>query len=252
MICGLCQQDVPKLVKSHVIAKAIATHGRLKGSREPLVILPSNKDHPVQRSQTGVYSEIVCTSCEASFQAGDDALTTLCRSLGQGVPSNHDGTRFLVVLYPNADIDAVHRGVLTTLFRAHLSPHPMFQHVVLKPVHAQRIRDLLLANASTLTSDYGVLLRVVLSEKGLASASPFSTSMGGVEVIQFYFPNLTAYVKVDDRPFDAVFRSAMIGTMSQLHAILKEQLSPSEMEFFRHVTDGRDAEIARYAPKPKD
>ena len=251
MKCGLCQQDVPKLAKSHVIAKAIATHGRPKGSREPLVILSSDKGHRVVRSQTGIYSKIVCAKCEAGFQAADDALIELCRSLGQGVPIQYDGSRFLAVEYPNADIGAVHRGVLTTLFRAHLSPHPSFQHVVLDPVLEQRIRELLLSDASTLSSEFAVVLRVVLSEQGLASMSPFRTSMGGVQVIQLYFPNLTAYVKLDDH-FDEVFQGAAIGALPHLHAVLKEQLSVSEMDFFRHVTEGRDSDIARFSPKPKD
>jgi len=250
--CGLCQQDVPKLAKSHVIAQAIATHGRPKGSQEPLLIVPSNKDQPLQRSRTGVYSKIVCPRCEGGFQAGDDALLALLRSLAQGVPfALHDG-RPLGVSYPHADIAAVHRGVLSTLFRAHLSPHRMYQHVVLDPVHAERIRELLLSEASTLSSEYGVLLRVVLSDQATAGASPFQAPMAGVDVFRLFFPNLIAYIKVDEQPFDAVFQQATIGTFSDLHAILDEQLSPAEQEFFRYAMDGREEDIAHYAPKPKD
>lgn len=252
MICGLCQQDVPRLVKSHIIAKAIATHGRPKGSQDPLVILPSNKDQRSKPSRTGIYDEIVCSSCEARFQAGDDALLALLRSLGQGVPFAYENGRPLGVSYPNADVEGVHRGILSTLFRAHLSSNSMFQHVVLDPVHEQRIRELLLSNASTFSSIYSVVLRVIVSEQGMAVASPFRETMDGVEVIRFYFPNLTAYIKVDERPFGNVFQHMTIGNSPQLQAVLKEQLSSSEMDFFRHVTDGRDADLARYGPKTKD
>ena len=252
MICGLCQKDVPKLPKSHVIAKAIMMRDRPRGFQGPMIILPSRKGQRIQRSQTGLFSQIVCASCEKSFQTGDDALLWLCRNLATGIAFGHDGQRPHGVAYPDADITGVHRGVLTTLFRAHLSPLSLFKHVVLEPIHEQCIRELLLSDAPTLGSDYSVLLRVVASKEGLTMPSPFRETLDGVEVIRIYFPSLTAYIKVDERPFGPLFQSIMLGATPELRAVLKEQLSPSELEFHEHLTDGCDAEIARYTPKPKN
>lgn len=251
MRCGLCHKHVPKLVRSHVIAKAISLYGRLKESQDPLVILPSDKTQRPVRSRTGVYSEIVCSKCEAGFQAGDDALTALCRTLHQGTVLMHDGEGRGVVVYPDANIHAVHRGVLTAAFRAHLSPHPMFKHVSLEKAHEDCIRALLLSDGSTLHPDYGVVLRVVTSDEGQVVASPFSETIAGAKAIRFYFPGLTAYVKMDKRPYDHPFSTMVIGATPRLQAILQDQLSPAEMDFFRHVTDGCDEDLARYGSRPR-
>jgi hypothetical protein len=246
MKCGLCQQDVPKLAKSHVIPKSILMLGRPKGTSEPMVLIPSNATKRVLRSQAGIYSSIVCPACEASFQAGDDAMLALCRTWGQGQPYGRANEPVLCKIYPEISSTTLHRGLLTTLFRAHLSPHPMFENVDLGAEHGASVRKLLLSHQPTETSSYRAVIRTA---PGLAAGtimSPMRERWDGVNVYRFYFPHVSAFIKVDKKPFDRAWQDGALGALSCAHAMVEERLHDGEIARIKRAMMGRDAEVERF------
>lgn len=251
MKCGLCHKDVPKLSKSHIIPKGLMLLGRQKQSKEPLLLMPADQDERVVRNQSGIYSEIVCPKCEASFQQSDDALIELCRNHNKGAqPRTDDGSILVGVRsYPDSDNHMVHRALLTTMYRAHLSPHPVFKYVNLGNYHAERLRQTLLSEEPADLSDYQVVLRVVPTVEGSVIASPFREKWDGINAYRFYFPYITAFIKVDQQPFKGEFGICRIGVLKHPHAILADHISPSEMRMLGKAMLGRDVEVERFVAK---
>ena len=245
-VCGLCRQSVPKLAKSHVIPKSIMMLGRPKDTSEPMVLIPSNATKRVLRSQAGIYSSIVCPACEASFQAGDDALLALCRTWDQGQPYSPANKPVLCKLYPEISSTMLHRGLLTTLFRAHLSSHPMFEHVDLGAGHEESVRKLLLSDQPTIKSPYRAVIRTT---PGLAAGmimSPMRERWDGVNVYRFYFPHVSAFIKVDKKPFVGAWQTGALGALSCAHAMVEERLHDGEIARIKRAMMGRDAEVERF------
>jgi len=245
--CELCLRECDRLAKSHIIPRALIMHGRTEGSREPMLLFPSDPSKSVQRSQAGIYSRIVCADCEASFQAGDDALIELLRTFDQGVAIKEGVSRDAARAYPNIDAATLHRGILTTLFRMHLSPHPLFNRVDLGPSHGEAIRAILQSGNSALNSIYRVVLRIVPGAQGAPIRAPFRERWEGVNAYRIYFPHITAFVKVDHRSFGGEFERASLGNFHCPVAIIAGRLAPAELSVLAHTLVGRDAEVQRYA-----
>jgi len=226
-------------------------HGREKGVHQPLMLMPVEEDKRVGRSHAGIHSQIVCADCEASFHAGDEALIELCRTHDQGQPFPDAREPVMAYSYPNLDNAAVHRGVLTTLYRAHLSDHDVFKHVTLTPEFAERLRRLVHSNEATHLSDFDVVLRVVPTLHGSVIASPFPEKWDGVDAYRFYFPNVTAVIKVDNQPFPDPFHRLRIGAFDHPQAFLAPQLAPAEMRMLERAIHGRHDDVLRIAgPNP--
>jgi hypothetical protein len=253
MKCGLCLREVEKLSKSHIIPRALMLAGGEKGSHQPLMLMPVDEGKHVGRSHAGIYSEIVCAGCEASFHAGDEALIALSRTYAQGRPfPGEPGEPVMAYSYPNLGNAAVHRGVLTTLYRAHLSDQDLFKHVTLTPEFAEKLRQLVLSNELTHHSDFDIVLRVVPTLHGSVIASPFPEQWDGVSAYRFYFPNVTAVIKVDNQPFSDPFQKLKLGTHEHPVALLADQLAPSEMRMLGRAIHGRHDDVLRIAGPKSD
>lgn len=245
-VCGLCRQSVPKLAKSHVIPKSIMMLGRPKDTSKPMVLIPSSATKRVVRSQAGIYSSIVCPACEASFQTGDDALLALCRTWEQGQAYGPANEPVLCKIYPKISSTTLHRGLLTTLFRAHLSPHPMFEHVDLGAEHEELVRKLLLSDQPTIKSPYRA---VILTIPGFAAGtimSPMRERWDGVNVYRFYFPHVSAFIKVDKKPFVDAWQAGALGALSCAHVMVEERLHDREIARIKRAIMGRVAEVDRF------
>jgi hypothetical protein len=246
MRCGLCHQEVDKLLKSHIVPEAMMLHGRPDGEDKPMLILPSDDGKHAKRSPTGIYSPIVCAKCEASFQHGDDELLRLLRTLAEGNPVANENGRALAKEYPHIDSSVLHRGILTTLFRAHLSPHEAFNRVDLGS-HAEAVRQLVNGQGPTIGAGFDVVLRVIEGQVGTVTHSPFRERWNGVNAYRLYFPNITAYVKVDQRPFGELFDSVRLRPNVAPLAIIKETLSPSELRLLGNLVVKHGQALERVA-----
>ena len=246
MRCGLCHQEVDKLLKSHIVPEAMMLHGRPDDCDKAMLILPSDDGKHAKRSPTGIYSPIVCAECEASFQRGDDELIRLLRTLADGVPVASDRGQVLAKEYPHIDSSILHRGILATLFRAHLSPREAFNSVNLGP-YADAIRQLIGSQGPTINGGFDVVLRIIEGQIGSITHSPFREKWNGVNAYRLYFPNITAYVKVDRRPFGQLFDSVRLRPNMAPLAIINETLSPSELRLLGGVVAKHDQTLQRLA-----
>jgi hypothetical protein len=247
MKCGLCHNDVPMLSQSHIIPKSVMMLGREENSSDPMVIVPSNAGQRVIRSQAAIWSEIVCRDCEASFQAGDDELLALCRTVHEGQivgPMEHP---VACKVYPTIDSARLHRGLLATLYRAHLSPHPFFKQVNLGPVHGEAIRNLLLSREPLHRGDYRMVLTTVPNVSAGVVLSPYRVDVHGVNGYKLFFPHLTALVKVDRQAFPQPLQKGALGMYDHAHAIHDDQIHANDMQRIVNATIGREEDIERFA-----
>jgi len=66
-VCKLCRQDVPKLVKSHIIPKSMYGFRHLNGDKGPTKLVPISNDLRGMRPKripSGLYERILCHKCE--------------------------------------------------------------------------------------------------------------------------------------------------------------------------------------------
>lgn len=87
--------------------------------------------------------------------------------------------------------------------------------------------------------------------------SPFFERWEGVNAYRLYFPHITAFVKVDQRPFRPPFHIAHLGALrfngrSHPHVIVAEHLAGAEKRVLASIMAGRDDEVARYADRSRD
>jgi hypothetical protein len=250
MRCGLCHQDVPKLVESHIVPKAMMRHNQPQGSAHPFLVVSTEAHHYVKRSRTGLYSRIVCPQCEQSFQRSDDALLNLLRSLPTATRLRDPQGHPAAITFPNADVELIHRGILTTLFRAHLSKDDGYHKLNVSPFE-ELIRQLLLGTSSTLNAGHDVVLRVVETPAGALTPNPFRQPLDGIDVCTIYFPYITAYIKLDRRPFSRVFESVRLREGSPIMAVWRPEVSKSELEVIRSGITTHWSTIEKYlVPSP--
>ena len=249
MRCGLCLQDVPELVESHIVPKAIMRHNQPQGGAHPFLVVSTEAHHYVKRSRTGLYSRIVCPQCERSFQRSDDALLDLLRSLPTATRHTDPQGRPMAMTFPYANVELIHRGILTTLFRAHLSQDDSYQKLDVSPFE-EPIRQLLLGTTSTLNAGFDVVLRVVETPAGAFTPNPFRQPLDGRDVCTLYFPYVTAYIKLDSQPFNHVFESVRLREGSQLLAVWRPEVNKSELEVIRNGVTTHWPTIQKYLVPP--
>jgi len=244
MKCGLCHQDVDKLSKSHIIPRALHLLGEAKGNHQGLLVFSAEASEPVKRSHAGFYSRIVCAACEDSFKAGDDALIDVSRVHAHAAPIKDRSGNTDVVVFTNVDNATLHRGVITTLFRAHLSDNKFYKGVHLPPKFAEPLRRLLLSDEPTHVSTFDTVLHVTPTLYGRAIRSPERLRVEYINTYWLTFPYWTAIVKVDGQKA-LPFHQMRIGAYAHPVATLMPPLSPAEIEAFWKTMHGRKPEVSR-------
>jgi hypothetical protein len=218
--------------------------GNEKGEHKALLVMHSDEGKRVERSQTGFYSRIVCADCEASFKEGDDALIEVSRTHGEVKPWKNDRGETIAFEFSNIDNSTLHRGVITTLFRAHLSDNHFFQQVNLPPKFFEPLRQLLLSDEPTHHSQFEVVMRVTPTLYGKVIQTPRRQRFFGVNTYWISFPYWTAIVKVDGQN-SRDLHPVRIGADAHPVATLTSNLNPSELHVLRKALDGRREAVLR-------
>ncbi len=186
--------------------------------------------------------------CEQSFNQDDDYLIKFYRGLSAAKFSNYDEGEYMFAEFPDWDPTRLHRSLLLTLFRAHLSDHDMFSRVNLGS-HAQKIRDILLSGRSSLDSDYAIVLRYISSKAGGLIIGPVQERYEGVNAYRLYLPHITAIIKVDKRPFASSYRSIQLGNTATVAAMHFTKFTPSEHRVFAEMMKHHGKAVERlFAP----
>ena len=244
MKCGLCHAEVEKLSKSHIIPRALHLLGHEKGAHKPLLVMYADEGKRVERSQAGFYSRIVCANCEACFKAGDDALIEVSRTLSNAWPMKDGRGEITAFEFPNIDNGKLHRGVITTLFRMHLSDNDFYKHVDLPAKFAEPLRQALLSHEPSFQSQFDVVLRITPTLPGKVIRSPHRLHFGDVNTYWLTFPYWTAVVKVDGQT-SRLIRSVRIGAYSHPVAPVTPELNPSELRIIAKAMNGAREDVLR-------
>lgn len=231
MICGLCGRCTDKLVKSHIIPKAIMINGL--GEEEKMAIAGTT-GHP-KKSPTGMWSKIVCLNCEKSFGKDDEYLISVYRKIDQ-FPAAFDGEATLL-----KDVDArkLQRAILSVLFRAHLSDHDVFKDFSLD-CHAEALRIYLSNPIEEIPASFSICLRHITAPIGGLVIQPIRESHDGINTYRFFFPKMTALIRVDNENFREPFKSLQITENQEIYAMRFDRLTPSEYRAVKKIVHQND------------
>jgi hypothetical protein len=236
--CGLCGSVGAKLVKSHIIPKALMVDGL--ASDEYLAIAGSKATRAPTISHAGVWSQIVCGRCEESFRDDDNFLIPALREL-PNYPTAFGGEATAMV---GVDPERLYRGILSVLYRAELSQHFMFDAVKLA-VYREPIRQFLMQETLKAPAGVSIFLRHITNKNGQFLLNPGREKWEGVNAYRFYFPGLTAMIKVDQRPFPSYFSSLVLGATQWPLALRFDKLSPSERRAAYDIATRNGAHLSR-------
>lgn len=233
--CGLCGVH-GRLVKSHIVPRAIIT-AKLEPGQFLTVV--GTKSHP-KRSRTGVYSRIVCDTCEKSFHADDEYLLETYRSVDAWTPvlERHGS------LAESVDPLRLTRAILSVLFRAHLSSDAGYARVDLGPL-AEPLRRALLVPNGHVPGAFGVLLRHLTGKLADITMSPQRERWDGINAYRFYLPRMTAIVRVDRRKFTDPFAEFELREGRPVIAMHFDRFTPSEMRALRKIVSEKGEAISR-------
>ena len=236
--CGLCLQDRP-LVKSHIIPKSLLFLG--EPTNRPLVVLSSDAPGNVRRTPAGEWSRIVCGDCERSFHGDDECLLAFVRALPLA-PVPHPGATDI----SGFDLIKLRRAFVSVLFRAHLSKRAMFNKVDLGRRHGESLRRFLTAEEDQFPAAYSVYLRHIPSDIGRGVFSPFNERWNGVNAYRVYVPNVSAMIRVDQRPMPHPWPRFALVSGDLPFAMRSDRLTRGESEVAAKFIDDATAEkVAR-------
>jgi hypothetical protein len=226
MICGLCRQGTEKLVKSHIIPKAMMIDGL--GESEKIAIA-GTAGHP-KRSPVGIWSKIVCPDCEKSFGKDDEYLISVYRKIDQ-FPTAFEGEATLL-----KDVDArkLQRAILSVFFRAHLSDHELFKSVHLDHL-AEELRNYILGTKESIPASFSICLRHVSNAIGGLIIQPIRENYDGIHAYRFFLPKITAIIRADKEDFREPFKSLQIIDGQEVYAMRFDRLTPSEYRIGKKI-----------------
>lgn len=220
-------------------------HNRPAGRGHTVLTASIEPRHYVTRIPTGIYSRIVCHECEQSFKRGDDVLLQLLRTLHTGWPIPGDGGKVIAKVYPNVDVEQLHRGILATLFRAHHSDHHNYKTLSVEP-YTEALRQLLLSPHSTLEAGFHVLLRIIEAPIGALTPNPYRQNLEGLDVCHLYFPHITAYIKLDPRSFIGPRDTWRLRPSSKTMATWDSNMTHSELKVIGKIMATHLVSIQKY------
>jgi hypothetical protein len=238
MNCRLC--NLPKkFAKSHVIPEAFWRE--LRDAKDmPQIISGSAGSFP-QRAPIGVYDQtILCEDCETRFNAMD--------GYGIDILLKKREKLFRVVSLGSAPVawqsEAVdqHRllvFLVGTLWRASVSTHSFYQRVDLGPLEPVARQVVIDQNATV-----PIVFSAVLSQwcamnehrslsKGLMD--PFKEKWAGATAYRFYFGEIIADIKVDQRPFPSGLQQYALNEHKTMTIIPRDFVKSKDFGALRHT-----------------
>jgi hypothetical protein len=210
--CRLCGND-GKLVKAHVIPEAFFRRAR-RDDKNPRLITDDPNRFP-KRSPIGVYDqEILCEDCEPKFAQADD--------YGVQVLLNRFHELFRPVMYENRIVyqaehinhDLLLRFLVATLWRASVSTHTFYKDISLGHLESLAKQTILNQKRPVPNQFSAILSRWVTDEETAlatkALLNPYPSAVYGVNSYRFYFGEIVADIKADERPLPSVLHPVML------------------------------------------
>ncbi|WP_394694939.1 hypothetical protein [Pseudoxanthomonas japonensis] len=210
---------------------------------EYLAIVGTSRTSRPVISTTGIWSRIVCPPCEASFGPDDEYLITAIRGL-EAYPTSFEGQ---VTALHDVDPFRLKRSLLSILMRGHLSDHRMYSTVDIGP-YAEVIRRHL-RNEQEDPKEVAVFLRHITGPLGGITTAPIRERWEGVNAYRLFFPNLTAMIKLDRRPFPSPFPLIQLGATDPPLALRFQNPTPSERNLIYRIADSHKEHLRKIMGK---
>lgn len=235
----MCNNNVDKLVKSHIIPEAFFR--AIKNGNDHLLVVSNVKNEFTKKSWIGIYDqEILCQQCESKFQAFDDyGQDILLKNLSSFKPIIDKGKNEIVgwIIDKEIDFELIIKFFLSVLYRASLSDRKFFEHISLGP-YQEKLKAII-----ELREKIGIELDVLLkrfdiSKSSIASSilDPRPTRIDNVKFYQIYLGSgYVAYIKVDKQRIPTELEKITIGKLSRLHIISGNFEESREMDIARRI-----------------
>lgn len=246
MICKLCGFQRP-LIDAHIIPRPF--FGEVDGGRQRAKVLSNRHREYPKRLPIGFYDPgILCAPCDNAIGAWDAyGIQVLIqeRDLLKPMPGSSTPIAFV-----RADFayNRLKLFFLSVLWRAHESSLPFFGKVRLGP-HRQSLFEMILNGEAGPPESFSVLLSAFtvdskMPDIGAPILDPYREKWGGVNAYRLSFGTITAYIKVDRRPFRDSFEQLILKPGRPLALITRELAGAAEARVARsiaHVPQNRRA-----------
>jgi hypothetical protein len=237
MACRLCGEDRP-LIEAHIIPRPFfRDFGVAPGHGK---VLSSTAGVYPKKVRTGFYDPgILCGSCDNKIGVWDQYGSALfLDQLDQFVPFPD---RSNPVAFARSDYDFVRLRLflLSVLWRAGISSLAMFDRVRLGPY--EMILHRLISEADPgPPDDFCTVLSIFTTDGefidgGVPLADPFRERWQGVNAYRISFGLITAYIKVDKRPFLPSFEQMALRSGRPLFLIERDFQTSSEANVARNI-----------------
>ncbi len=217
-ICKLCGIECGSLVKSHIIPKGL--YGEvIKDPTGPAKLVPFELEKRPAKSQTGVYSRIVCGDCEGLFAQWDDYAIRLLRDREpEMINANGETVAFT---FDDVDRNALLLFYISLLWRSEVSDHPFFTSVKLGP-YEKICRTAVLERNPDAALQIDVAFAKFSDPLARAFLNPYPEKLEGINVYRFSFLQVTSIVKVDRLPFPDTFRRMSLRNSDKVTMIARQ------------------------------
>lgn len=234
--CKLCHAEAA-LVKSHVIPHAFFRSRRGDPAGGFLI---SEKHHPKKAPQ-GVYdNSLLCAGCEGAFLKVD--------TYGSEVLIGKRAELFKLVTSGNAygeiesrkgsiDQDLLLRFFVSVLWRASASTQGYFDRIKLGQYAAQAAS--VIQPGIPVPNSFAVVLSCWGNDAQMpvdlarVNMDPFQEKWEGVNAYRFYFGDVVAYIKVDQRPFPPRMQRLALGHADHVVMVSRNFQKSSDFEAMR-------------------
>lgn len=230
MACHLCNQD-RKLIRAHVIPRSFYAPFESAGQ----IVSNAEGMYP-KRSPIGIYdTEILCEECERRFSPWDDyGCAFLMRDLAS-LPTILNGDEILAYNLGPANYSTLKLFLISVLWRADRSAHPMFAKVQLGP-YADRIRDMLFSANAGGEQDFPVALsRFDVPANVVGILNPDRTQYEGVNHYRLHLGGFMAIIKVTNKRRPECFEGLYLSENSDVIVINREFRESKEFAAMAHV-----------------
>jgi hypothetical protein len=219
-ICKFCGHPA-KLVRAHIIPRGLYGEFQDENGAVTKLIFSEAENHP-KRIPIGIYDpNLVCASCESQFSPWDD----------YAVSSSGDVIGYK---YPSADYANIKLFFMSLLWRAHATGNTFFNRVNLGP-WVTDLQQRIAAKDPGHPRDYSVLIAKYNDPLSGAMFEPLRLNVQGINYYRFYLPHHRIYIKVDQRPFPALFERFMAKPDEPFYVFTKDYSADGERQLMLNI-----------------
>lgn len=166
--CNLCLTEGIKYSKSHIIPKFLFKELKGDDGNEKIVEIYPNKEYRKVLSSDNFYDRsILCSECETHLSKYETYLNMfLSKTIYDEKNQIEKTDKFSIIHVSNIDSEKLKLGLLSILWRSHITEQDFFSEVSLGP-HSEYIRNLLITDDFGGEMEYPLFISVFHTENDL-------------------------------------------------------------------------------------